>query len=905
MGTNAQVGGVVTADSGDSWVSGRDALAADGGIVRLRPAGRSDAEALAALYTRGSSESLRLRFFGLPGERTLDMEIERLVRAPGPDHDALVAEQGGEIIGVASYERRPETAHEAEFAVFVDENQHGRGVGTLLLEYLSARARQRGITELVGEALPSNAAMLQVARNLDSRSSMHYADGVVDMRLTTSVDDESLAVADARDRVAERASLRPLLAPRTVAVVGAGRSPGGIGHSTLHSLVEYGFGGNIYAVNPNATAILGVPAYPSLSSVPDTVDLAVIAVPAPLVPDVIVDAAAAGVRAAVILTSGFSETGADGGQAQADMVRLARRHGIRIVGPNCLGVINTDPAVRLAASFSPVMPPVGGLALASQSGAVGIAVLDHAARTGAGVSSFVSLGNKADVSGNDLLQYWFDDPATTAVALYLESFGNPRRFARIARALARRKPVLAVVSGRSVAGKRAGASHTAAAASPDMAVETLCAQAGIVRADHLGDLLDAARMLTDQPLPAGDRIAILGNAGGVNVLAADAAEPAGLRVPELSAALLGKLGPGAGNPYDLGAGATVEAFAQSLELIASSGEVDAVVVVVAATRSNSVPATLSALAPIIDQHHDLPIAVVVLGAEAAASVAKRKAPVFDLPERAIAALGKSVRYAQWRREPLGSQPKLPDIRAGEARQVVTEALRPGGGWQGHAVIDEILSHYGIPVLETATAVGADAAVEAADRLGYPVVMKSADPNLVHKSDVGAVKLRLADADAVRTAYREIAQALGVGEPPVLVQPMASGQVELVGGIVHDPLFGSLVMTGLGGVHTDLFGDRAFRLVPVTDRDATAMWQSLKAAPLLTGYRGSPPVDIAAVEDLLLRLGRLAEDLPEVAELDLNPILVSPDGAVVVDAKMRLADIGVEPDAGLRGLRPPR
>ncbi|MGE5829452.1 MAG: GNAT family N-acetyltransferase, partial [Micromonosporaceae bacterium] len=765
--------------------TGVDALAADGGIVRLRPVSPDDAAGLAELHARSSVDNLRQRFFAVPGEATLAAEVARLLRPPGTDHDVVVAEQDGQLVGVASYEREPANGRRAEFAVFVDEANHGRDIGTLLLEHLAASARRHGVTELVGEVMAANAAMLRVAADLSARSSA-IDHGVVDVGLRTVPDDVSLADADARDRTAERASLRPLFAPRAVAVVGAGRQPGGIGHATLQTLVDFGFAGRLYAVNPNAAAIAGVPSFPSLGAIPDTVDLVVISVPATAVSGVLADAGAAGVRAAVVLSSGFGETGS--GPAQAELVQVARRYGIRLVGPNCLGVLNTDPAVRLAATFSGVLPPAGGLALASQSGAVGIAVLDHAASTGTGVSSFVSLGNKADVSGNDLLSYWYDDPATTAVALYLESFGNPRRFARIARAMARRKPVIAVFSGRSVAGQRAGASHTAAAASPAVAVDTLCAQAGIIRTDHLGELLDAARMLTDQPLPAGARLGILGNAGGVNVLAADAAEPAGLVVAPPSqgfAAQLARIVPGAGNPLDLGAGATPAGYANALELFAASGEVDAVLAVVAATRANDVPAALAALTPVADRHRGLPLAVVVLGTRAGASLGERRAPIFDLPERAIAALGKAVRYATWRAEPLGGRPQLPDVDTAGAVAAVRTAVADGAGWQPYGRIAEILSRYGIPVVPTATAVGEKAAVAEAQRLGFPVVLKAADPGLVHKTDVGGVRLNLRDPEAVRSAYQAIAVALDVTEPAVLVQPMAAGQVELVAGIVHD------------------------------------------------------------------------------------------------------------------------
>ncbi|BCB89572.1 bifunctional acetate--CoA ligase family protein/GNAT family N-acetyltransferase [Phytohabitans suffuscus] len=873
-----------------------DALTSDGGIVRVRSAVDADRAALDRLFAEASPESLRLRFFAAPGHSTIDAEVRRLVRPPDGDHASAMAVAAGEVVGVASYERMPMSPGQAEFAVFVAEPHRGRGIGTLLLEHLAAQAREHGITELTGEVLPSNHRMLKVARDLTSRTTTHFADGVVDVNVGTTVDDAVLLAVDARDRAAERAALRPLLAPRSVAVVGAGRRPGGIGHETLRAIVEGGFAGPVYAVNSRAGTVAGVPAWPSLARLPGPVDLVVVAVPGPAVRDVVEQAAQIGARAAVILSSGFGEAGQAGLADQADLVRLAREHGMRLVGPNCLGILNTDPGVRLNASFAPTAAPAGGLAVASQSGAVGIALLAQAARTGCGISTFVSLGNKADVSGNDLLAYWYDDPATRAVALYLESFGNPRKFARLVRALGRRKPVLAVKSGRSASGRRAGASHTAAAAAPDVAVDALFAQAGVIRVDTLGELLDTARLLTEQPLPAGDRLGIIGNAGGVNVLAADAAEAAGLRVPAL----------GAGeNPLDLGAGATPAAFAKRLDAYATSGEVDAVLLVVAATKANDVRAVLTGVTPVLDRHKGLTAAAVVIGAaDPPAALGKRHTPVYDLPEQAVRALAHAAGYARWRQAPLGDRPPLSRVDTVGARAAVEAALAGGGGWQPYPRIAHILGRYGIPVLSSAEATGEPAVVGAAAAAGYPVVLKAADPHLVHKSDIGAVRIGLRGPDEVRAAYRAIAAAVERPEPPVLVQPMARGQAELVAGVVHDPLFGSLVMLGLGGVHTDLLGDRVFRLVPMTDQDAGQMWRSLRAARLLTGYRGAPPVDTGAVEDLVLRLGRLAEDIPEIAELDLNPILVGPDGAVAVDAKLRLAPVGVEPDALLRRLRQP-
>ena len=884
--------------------AGYDALAADGAVVRIRPVATADRPALADLYGRGSEQS-RYRRFLSAGFGGIEAELDRLTRPADADHVALVAVERGRTIAVASYEPTAEPGR-ADFAVFVDDAAHGRGLGTLLLEQLRATARRRGIAVLHGDVLAQNAPMLKVARDLGEQR-LHYADGLVDVDLSTS--DGGDAALELRGRQATRQSLTPLLAPRSIAVVGAGRR-GGIGHSVLAGLRAGGFTGPVYAVNPRADTIDGEPAYPTVAAAPGPVDLAVVAVPAAAVEAAIADCAAAGVPAAVVLSSGFSEDGPAGRAAQARLVRAARAAGIRLVGPNCLGVLNTDPSVRMQATFAAITPPAGALAVASQSGAVGITILDHAARTGVGLSCFVSLGNKADVSGNDLLSYWYDDPATRAVALYLESLGNPRRFARIARAIGRRKPVLVVKSGRTAAGSRAGASHTAAAAAPDATVDALFAQAGIIRCDGLGDLLDAARLLVDQPLATGPRLGIIGNAGGVNVLATDDADAAGLKVPELPTALrtrLAELAPAAAtvaNPIDLGAAATPAAVAGTIRTVADSGAVDAILVAFAATLANDVPGILSAIADAADAV-DLPVAVVLLGVGSPpTSLGGRRAPVYPLPERAVAALGQAARYAAWRTTALGTRPELADVDEQAARELVATALDSGGGWQPAAVATRLLQHYGIPTAAGLVVSTVDAAAAAATGLGFPVVLKAADPNLVHKSDIGAVHLNLTSESAVRDAYAAVADALGVQAPPVLVQRQLPTGVELVAGIVHDPLFGSLVMLGLGGVHTDLFADRSLRLLPLTDTDAAAMWHGLRAARLLTGYRGAPAVDTAAIEELVLRLGRLAEDHPEVAELDLNPIIAGPDGVVAVDVKLRLAAVGDEPDATVRALREP-
>jgi acyl-CoA synthetase (NDP forming) len=800
------------------------------------------------------------------------------------------------MVGVASYERLG-SSDRAEFAVLVADDWHGRGVGTLLLEELVTHARRHGVEEIVGDVLASNSGMLRVLHGLVPDARVRYDAGVMRVSIPTNPDDMALAELELRERTAERHSLRSLLTPATVAVVGAGREPGGVGHEVLRSLIDGGYTGRLYAINPHTTEIARCPAYPKVSALPEPVDLVVVAVPVDALEEVVADAGAAGARTAVVLTAGLAETGPAGREIQERLVRTAREYGMRLVGPNCLGALNTDPRVGLAATFAACAPPPGGLAVASQSGAVGIAILGHAVRTGTGISTFVSLGNKADVSGNDLLAYWCEDPGTRGVALYLESFGNPRKFARLARAVARRKPVLAVKSGRSAGGRRAGLSHTAAAASPDVAVDSLFAQAGVVRTDTLGELLDAARMLVDQPLPAGARVGIVGNAGGVNVLAADAAEGVGLRVPEAPEA--------GGNPLDLGTGVSSAALGEAITHMAGTGQVDAIVAVFCATRANNPADALAAIARAVDAVPDLPVAVVLIGLdEPPAELGARRAPVYGLPEQAMRALAHAAWYADWRRRPAGVRPALPDIDPTRARSIVDGALADGGGWQPLPLTAELLACYGIPVVPSIVTSGLDATVAAAARFGFPVAVKAADPAIVHKSDLGLVRLDLGSAGEVARAYQGIGAALERKDPPVVVQPMRRNGVELIAGVVHDSLFGSLVMVGAGGVYTDLLADRAFQLLPVTDVDAAELWRRLSSAPLLTGYRGSMPADTTALEDVLARLGRLAEDLPEVAELDLNPLLVFPDGIAAVDAKLRLHPTGPEPDPTRRVLREP-
>jgi acyl-CoA synthetase (NDP forming)/GNAT superfamily N-acetyltransferase len=883
---------------------GIDALLMDGRIVHVRPVSEEDREALSELYTRVSPRSRYLRFF--TAGISIDREVQRLV-APSDDHVVLLAEHDGLAVGVASYEIL--NSSQAEIALLVDDAWQGDGIGSLLIEHLAAVARRAGIQELVGDVLATNVTMLRTSTGLAPGIARDHGEDpeVVRVHIPTQPDERALAAAGVRDRTAEHNSLRPLLAPASVAVIGVSRSRSGVGHEILHSVLAGGFTGRTYVVNPHAKTIDGLDCYPSISAIPERVDLAIVAVPAASVDQVIEECGTAHAGAAVVLSAGFGEVGASGAAIESRLLASARRHDVRVVGPNCIGLINTDPWVRLNATFAPNTPVPGHLAVASQSGAVGIAILDSAERSGVGISTFVSLGNKIDVSTNDLLSYWYDDVSTRAVALYVESFGNPRRFTWLARALSTRKPILVVKSGRSTGGRRAGASHTAAAAAPDVVVDALFRQAGVLRMNTLGELLDAARLLTEQPLPAGDRVAIVGNAGGLNVLAADAAAAAGLQVVELSGTLqqqFAEIAPhlaGVANPIDLGADAPPATIGRAIHALGSSGEADALVITLVATLTNDLPGALAALSETSDDLPHLPMVAVAVGGESPLKVGRANLPVYELPEDAVRALGHACRYARWRREPTGSRPALAGIDRTAARRIVTAALADGAGWQPVAVSHGLMACYGIPLLETQLATSIEKAEEAARDLGFPVVVKATRPGLVHKSEMGGVRLGLSNESAVREAYVAVARSLDEKQPQVAVQPMVPTGVELVVGVAHDHLFGSLVMIGLGGVQTDLLGDRSFRALPLTDHDAAAMWQELRAAPLLTGYRGVPAMDTDALEQLLLRVAQLAEDFRELSELDLNPVVATSTGVAALDVKLKLQPAEDEPDAYVRSL----
>ncbi len=887
-----------------------DAVLTDGGTVRVRPITPADAPELIALHERLSDETVYLRFFSYHPHLT-EREVTRFTTVDGDERMALIATLRGRIVGVARYDRSTERPGEAEVAFLVDDAHQGRGLGTLLLEHLAAYARARGIRSFTADTLPQNQPMQAVFRRTGFVEQARYSDGIVRVRLEIEPTEATVEAIESRWARASARSIERVLRPRSVAVIGCGRRPGGIGHEVLRNILDGDYQGPVYPVNPRARSVASVPAYPTVAAVPDQIDLAVIAVPQPQVAEVVEQCAAKGVKGLVVVSAGYAEIGPVGAAAQRELVALSRGSGMRLVGPNCMGVVNTDPAVSLNATFAPVAAPPGRIALSSQSGGLGIAVLEEARRRQIGISSFVSVGNKADISGNDLLQYWERDDSTDVIMLYLESFGNPRRFARVARQVSRTKPIVAVKAGRTVAGVRAATSHTAALSSPDTAVDALFHQTGVVRVDTLEEMFDVAQVLAGQPRPAGRRLAIVGNVGGPGILAADAAESAGLDVPELSPAtqdrLRGFLPAEAGvhNPVDMVASASEADYERAIRAVLDDPCIDAVLAVFVPTTSVRAPGAARAIAAAAAVT-DKPVVATFLGVEApTADLASgdRWIPAFAFPEPAVRALARACDYGEWRSRPEGRTIDPEGLRPLDARTVVQTALdeRDGPSWLDPVRAAQVLRAYGIDTVETRLVADEDAAVAAGQEIGWPVAVKAVGPDLVHRTDVGGVALAVGSAQQLRAAYASMRERLGAAMTGAAVQAMAEPGAETIVGVVQDRSFGPLLMFGSGGVDVEVFGDRAFRALPLTDLDAAELVRAPKGSARLFGYRGSEPVNVAALEQLLMKVGRLAEDLPEVSEMDLNPVIATAVGAVVVDAKIRIERLGPRPDPTLRRL----
>jgi acetyl coenzyme A synthetase (ADP forming)-like protein len=903
--------GDLVAASRTEWAA--DVVSADGRTVRIRPIRARDSEKVLQLYERLSPESMYLRFFS-PVPAEMARRTERLMQVDQGEHVVIVAELGDDLVAMARYDRQS-PGDTAEVAFVVDDDHQSRGLGTLLLEHLAAIGRDQGIRRFVATTLPQNRRMLEVFRDAGYEVASRYEQGAIDVSFAIEPTGASLAAQLEREHHAEARSIAGLLAPSSIAVIGASRRPRTIGHEVLRNLLQGGFNGPTYPVNPNARAVAGVRAYPTISDVPDTVDLAVVTVPATEVPEAVRQCAAKGVRGLVIISAGFAELGRDRADAERELVELARRNGMRVVGPNCMGVINTNSAVSMNATFAPFVPTPGRIAFSSQSGALGIELLGRVAELGLGISTFVSVGNKADVSGNDLLQYWEEDADTDVILLYLESFGNPRKFARLARRVSRSKPIVAVKSGRTQAGTRAAGSHTAALASSDVAVDALFLQAGVTRVDTLEELFDVAQVLAHQPLPSGRRVAIVSNGGGPGILAADACAGAGLEVPELSAETQTRLrdfaSPDAGvrNPIDLVASATADTYELALRTVLGDDEVDAVIVLFVPPLVTQPDDVARAIRTAAGEAGAKPIVACFLGSHGIPDALRstqpdeRSIPSFAFPESAAAALGHAAGYGAWRKRPEGAVPDFPDVNAERARAIVSERVGSTDGvWLDGDVAQSLCDCFGLPTVRTMQVATASDAVQAAQELGCPVALKVGSGAIVHKTDAGGVHLNLASEAAVRDAFTAMQERLGDGMGGAIVQPMVGAGVETIVGVTRDPLFGSLVVFGMGGTAAELVRDTALRILPITDLDAREMVRSLRTSPLLFGYRGSRPADVQALEQLLLRVGRLADELPEVAEMDCNPVIVLPDAVTVVDVKIRLVPLPPSPLPGVRRMR---
>ncbi|WP_246082863.1 bifunctional GNAT family N-acetyltransferase/acetate--CoA ligase family protein [Nonomuraea diastatica] len=965
-----------------------DVVLADGGTAHVRPIRPADADRLRSFYSRLSDESIYFRFFG-PRPRLSDKEVARFTNVDYANRVALIATLGDEMVAVIRYDRTG--PGEAEVAFLVEDAHQGRGVASVLLEHLAATARERGIERFVADVLPANMRMTGLLRQAGYTAQSQFADGVVRMTLDLTPTDTSAEVTAAREHRAEARSIARLLTPGSVAVIGASREPGGVGQSVLRNLLAAGFTGPVYPVHREMRAVHGVRAYPSVTAIDDEVDLAVVAVPAESVIDVVEECAEKGVHGLVVVSSGFGETGARGRAMQDELARIARSHGLRVVGPNCLGIANTDPAVKLNATLAPTVPGRGKVGFFSQSGALGTALLQRVAQRGMGISSFVSAGNRADVSGNDLLQYWEEDDSTDVILLYLESLGNPRKFTRLARRIARRKPIVVVKSGGTPAG------HSAEELGlPDSAISSLFEQAGLIRVDDLIQLFDVGQVLAYQPLPAGPRIALVTNSDALGLLAADACLAAGLEPRP---------------PVNLGPAAGPSEFGTALAGELSSPDVDAAVVIHMPPipgASDDVAAELLRVSkdvakPVVTTFHGhLGMHPALRVETGSATPGRCSIPSYAAPEEAVRALAHVVRYARWRAHPAVPPPELGDIDTTRARSLAhttlaaatpgdaataaaagtatapgerttdpsqgeavtaspdgspgtattgpsgeavtassggspgevavasagespsetaatssgTSSGTPGGGLDAGRLgssgafaepgppveIDptELLSCYGLTVWPAEMVCSADEAVAAAERLGWPVVVKVADPGASRRA--GTVRLGLTGPEMVRNAYTEFAVQLGEGAQLAVQRMAPQPAVPTVVGVIEDPAFGPVVSFGLGEVTARLLQDQGFRLAPLTGEDAAALVRSVRAAPLLFGEYGYPPVAVDALEDLLVRVGRLAGDLPELARLDLDQVLVGETDVMILGARATLrTPAGPRLDGGPRRL----
>jgi acyl-CoA synthetase (NDP forming)/RimJ/RimL family protein N-acetyltransferase len=857
-----------------------DVLLLDGGTAHIRPIQPEDAERIVEFYARVSDVSKYYRFFA-PMPKLSPRDVKRFTEVDHTGRVAFVVELADRIIAVGRFDVIE--PGEAEVAFLVEDRHQGRGIAQILLEHLAQAGREVGVHRFVAEVLPDNKRMIATLEAAGYQVAGGVQHGV--MSLEFSIDPTTMAIGVMADREhrAEAASISQFFATRSVAVIGASRRQDTIGQALVRNLVTGDFTGRVYAVNPAAEAVSGLPAYSSVSDIPDQVDLAIIAVPANAVHDVVLDCAAKGVKGLVVISSGFAETGEEGRRRQRKLVGLARSYGLRLIGPNCLGVINTDPEVRLNASLSPLMPARGRAGFFCQSGALGSAILEKVNNRGLGLSTFVSAGNRADVSGNDLLQYWEEDDSTEVVLLYLESIGNPRKFSRIARRVSRRKPVIAVRSGRSTQGVPMGHAVRTFAA-PSGAIDAMFRQAGVIQVDTLDEMFDVAQLLAHQPLPAGRRVAIVGNSDALGLLATDAAASAGLVVTK---------------SVELGADAGAEDFEDALDRAIDDPDVDAVVAVYIPPLNTSGVEVANVLAAVGEQS-DKPLVSTFLGAEgvpellrvpdvAGATAGRGSVPSYPAVEAAVRALAQVVEYALWLRSPQTDVAEL-DVDPDRGRAVIEGVLRtsPRGRELQYDELRELLNAYGIHLWAQRSVFTVEEALAAGEEFGWDVVLKATAERFRHRPDLAHVWRNIEDAGDMQHAWTTLRSIIDrPDEAGFVVQPTARPGVPVSIAAEEDPLFGPVVSFGIAGALSELLGDRAYRIPPLSVHDARAMTREIKGSPMLFGYRGSEVVDVDRIEDLTLRIARLKNDLPQLQSIALPLVMAGREGAPVLTATARI------------------
>jgi len=854
-----------------------DVLLLDGGTAHVRPIRPDDAELLESFYGRVSDESKYYRFFS-PMPHLSQRDIKRFTTVDHHERVAFVMVLAGQIIAVGRFD--VVAPGEAEVAFLVEDRHQGRGIAQILLEHLAQAGRELGIEKFVAEVLPDNRRMIATLQEAGYHVAGGYQDGVMSLEFPIDATTTAIGVMQSREHRAESASIAQFFAARSVAVIGASRRSDTIGQTLVRNLITGDFTGRVYAVNPSADAVSGLPAYKSVSDIPGDVDLAIVAVPASAVQEVVLDCAAKGVKGLVVISSGFAETGDEGRRRQRTLVGLARSYGLRLIGPNALGVINTDPEVSLNASLSGVMPPRGRAGFFCQSGALGSAILEKVYNRGLGLSTFVSAGNRADVSGNDLLQYWEEDDSTEVVLLYLESIGNPRKFSRITRRVSRKKPIVAVRSGRTTQGVPMGHAVRAIAA-PGAAIDAMFRQSGVIQVDTLEEMFDVAQLLAHQPLPSGRRVAIVGNSDALGLLATDAAAAVGLVVNKSVA---------------LGAEATAEDFEDALDLAIDDPEVDSVVAVYIPPINVTGEEVANVLAAVGEQS-DKPLVSTFLGAEgvpellrvpdvAGSTAGRGSVPSYPAVEAAVRALAHVVEYAVWLRTPDGSSLEPLDLDTQTAQAVVEKALAesPDGRALSFAELHGLLAAYGIDLWEPKPVDTLADALVAGEDFGWDVVLKATAEHLRHRPDLAHVWRNIDDAEDMEHAWESLRELIDQpGEAGYVVQRNAPPGVPVSIAAVEDPLFGPVVSFGISGALTELLADRAYRIPPLTEHDARAMTREIKSSPMLFGYRGSEVVDVDRLEELILLVARLKNDLPQLSSIELSLVLAGRTSATVLTA----------------------